>query len=68
MKKGDDYRKKQKLPIPEKVGSDIESLPMPEEKDFRDYILTFPIPNMPPVYVYLSTLYKYFFQLSTFRG
>ncbi len=27
------------LPIPDKVGSDIESLPMPEEKDFRDYIL-----------------------------
>ncbi len=42
------------LPIPEKVGSDIESLPMPEEKDFRDYILILPIPNMPPVYVYLS--------------
>ncbi|MER2470901.1 S-type pyocin domain-containing protein [Photorhabdus laumondii] len=42
------------LPIPEKVGSDIESLPMPEEKDFRDYILILPVPNMPPVYVYLS--------------
>ncbi|WP_036773435.1 S-type pyocin domain-containing protein [Photorhabdus australis] len=42
------------LPIPDKVGSDIESLPMPEEKDFRDYILILPIPNMPPVYVYLS--------------
>ncbi|EQC00698.1 hypothetical protein B738_09861 [Photorhabdus temperata subsp. temperata M1021] len=54
------------MPILEKVGSDIESLPMPEEKDFRDYILIFPIPNMPPVYVYLSTLYKYSFQLSTF--
>nr|WP_276204140.1 hypothetical protein [Photorhabdus australis] len=27
---------------------------MPEEKDFRDYILILPIPNMPPVYVYLS--------------
>ncbi|SCZ62049.1 MULTISPECIES: S-type pyocin domain-containing protein [Photorhabdus] len=42
------------LPIPDKVGSDIESFPMPEEKDFRDYILVLPIPNMPPVYVYLS--------------
>ncbi|TDB54227.1 S-type pyocin domain-containing protein [Photorhabdus khanii] len=42
------------LPIPEKVGSDVESLPMPEEKDFRDYILILPIPNIPPVYVYLS--------------
>ncbi len=36
------------------MGSDIESLPMPEEKDFRDYILVLPIPNIPPVYVYLS--------------
>ncbi|WP_391528672.1 hypothetical protein [Photorhabdus akhurstii] len=27
---------------------------MPEEKDFRDYILILPVPNMPPVYVYLS--------------
>ncbi|WP_276204146.1 S-type pyocin domain-containing protein [Photorhabdus australis] len=36
------------------MGSDIESFPMPEEKDFRDYILVLPIPNMPPVYVYLS--------------
>ncbi|WP_434527195.1 S-type pyocin domain-containing protein [Photorhabdus asymbiotica] len=34
----------------------MESLPMPEEKDFRDYILVLPIPNMPPVYVYLSKL------------
>ncbi len=42
------------LPIPDKEGNDIESLPMPEEKDFRDYILILPIPNMPPVYVYLS--------------
>ncbi len=29
------------LPIPDKVGSDIESFPMSEEKDFRDYILVF---------------------------
>nr|WP_315901980.1 S-type pyocin domain-containing protein [Photorhabdus kayaii] len=32
----------------------MESLLMPEEKDFRDYILILPVPNMPPVYVYLS--------------
>nr|WP_269450414.1 S-type pyocin domain-containing protein [Photorhabdus asymbiotica] len=36
------------------IGSDIESLPMPEEKDFLDYILIPSILNMPPVYVYLS--------------
>ncbi|WP_420848324.1 hypothetical protein [Photorhabdus namnaonensis] len=29
----------------DKVGSDIELLPMSEEKDFRDYILIIPIFN-----------------------
>ncbi|WP_434523882.1 S-type pyocin domain-containing protein [Photorhabdus asymbiotica] len=44
------------LPIPDKVGSDIESLPMPEEKDFRDYILVFPAGSgMKPVYVMFNT-------------
>jgi pyocin large subunit-like protein/uncharacterized Zn-binding protein involved in type VI secretion len=42
------------LPIPEKVGSDIEVYPAPEERDFRDYILILPIPDMPPIYIYLS--------------
>ncbi|MCC8422967.1 S-type pyocin domain-containing protein [Photorhabdus thracensis] len=56
------------LPIPEKVGSDIESLPMPEEKDFRDYILIFPIPNMPPVYVYLSKPPVKLFEVDLYRN
>ncbi|NDK98322.1 S-type pyocin domain-containing protein [Photorhabdus bodei] len=44
------------LPIPDKVGSNIESLPMPEEKDFRDYILVFPAGSgMKPVYVMFNT-------------
>jgi pyocin large subunit-like protein/uncharacterized Zn-binding protein involved in type VI secretion len=42
------------LPIPEKVGSDIEVYPAPEERSFRDYILILPIPDMPPIYIYLS--------------
>ncbi|WP_156292686.1 S-type pyocin domain-containing protein [Serratia oryzae] len=42
------------LPIPDKVGSDIEVYPAPEERSFRDYILILPIPDMPPVYIYLS--------------
>ncbi|WP_367299327.1 S-type pyocin domain-containing protein [Hafnia alvei] len=42
------------LPIPEKVGSDIESYPAPTEGDFEDYILIFPVPDMPPIYIYLS--------------
>ena len=41
-------------PLPEKVGSDIEVYPAPEEKSFRDYILILPIPDIPPIYIYLS--------------
>jgi len=42
------------LPIPEKVGSDIESYPAPTEGDFEDYILIFLGTDMPPIYIYLS--------------
>ncbi|WP_319930280.1 S-type pyocin domain-containing protein [Xenorhabdus santafensis] len=28
--------------------------PAPEEKDFRDYILIFPVADIPPIYVYLN--------------
>ncbi|WP_434523880.1 S-type pyocin domain-containing protein [Photorhabdus asymbiotica] len=56
------------LPIPDRVGSDIESLPMPEEKDFRDYILVLPIPNMPPVYVYLSKPPVKLFEVDLYRN
>ncbi|PQQ23362.1 S-type pyocin domain-containing protein [Photorhabdus hindustanensis] len=56
------------LPIPDKVGSDIESLPMPEEKDFRDYILILPVPNMPPVYVYLSKPPVKLFEVDLYRN
>ncbi|MCG3461433.1 S-type pyocin domain-containing protein [Xenorhabdus bovienii] len=46
------------LPIPEDTGIQIESYPMPEERSFRDYILVFPISNIPPIYVYLSASLK----------
>ena len=42
------------LPIPEKVGSDIESYPAPTGGDFEDYILVFLGTYMPPIYIYLS--------------
>ena len=42
------------LPIPEKVGSDIESYPAPTGGDFEDYILVFLGTDMPPIYIYLS--------------
>jgi hypothetical protein len=41
-------------PIPEETGGMIETYPAPEEKGFQDYILILPIPNIPPLYVYLS--------------
>ncbi|KFF62905.1 S-type Pyocin domain-containing protein [Pectobacterium brasiliense] len=40
--------------IPEMDDVSILATPMPEEKDFRDYILVFPENAFPPIYVYLS--------------
>ncbi len=40
--------------IPEMDDISILATPMPEEKDFRDYILVFPENAFPPIYVYLS--------------
>ncbi|WP_145514424.1 S-type pyocin domain-containing protein [Yersinia massiliensis] len=44
------------LPMPEadETGERSTTLPMPEEKDFRDYILIHPLPDLPPLYIYLS--------------
>lgn len=42
--------------IPEMDDVSILATPMPEEKDFRDYILVFPENAFPPIYVYLSKL------------
>ncbi|MEI0694350.1 S-type pyocin domain-containing protein [Pectobacterium aroidearum] len=40
--------------IPEMDDVSILATPMPDEKDFRDYILVFPENAFPPIYVYLS--------------
>ncbi|POD94446.1 S-type pyocin domain-containing protein [Pectobacterium odoriferum] len=40
--------------IPEMDDVSILATPMPDEKDFRDYILVFPENVFPPIYVYLS--------------
>ena len=44
------------LPMPEadETGERSTTLPMPEEKDFRDYILIHPLFDLPPLYIYLS--------------
>ncbi|RAW74296.1 hypothetical protein CKY12_04675 [Photorhabdus sp. S12-55] len=54
--------------MPHNYHTDIESLPISEEKDFRDYILVFPIPNMPPVYVYLSKPPVKLFEVDLYRN
>ncbi|MEQ9861930.1 S-type pyocin domain-containing protein [Pectobacterium cacticida] len=40
--------------IPEMDDVSILATPIPDEKDFRDYILVFPENAFPPIYVYLS--------------
>lgn len=42
------------LPIPEDTGSYTETFPMPEEKNFRDYILVHPEGAFEPIYIYLA--------------
>ncbi|WP_238714361.1 S-type pyocin domain-containing protein [Tenebrionibacter intestinalis] len=42
------------LEIPDIQGVTITTTPVPEEKDFRDYILVFPGNVHPPIYIYLS--------------
>ncbi|GKW26026.1 hypothetical protein PEC311524_36200 [Pectobacterium carotovorum subsp. carotovorum] len=42
--------------IPEMDDVSILATPMPDEKDFRDYILVFPENAFPPIYIYLSKL------------
>ncbi|ECD9818594.1 pyocin, partial [Salmonella enterica] len=40
-------------PIPEETGGYIETYPA-DEKNFSDYILILPIPDIPPIYIYFS--------------
>ncbi|MEA9390592.1 S-type pyocin domain-containing protein [Acerihabitans sp. TG2] len=41
-------------PLPESTGITTTTSPAPEEKSFADYILILPMPNIPPIYIYLS--------------
>lgn len=41
-------------PLPENTSIETTTTPAPEEKTFADYILILPLPNIPPIYVYLS--------------
>lgn len=41
-------------PLPEDTSTKATTTPAPDEKHFADYILILPIPNIPPIYIYLS--------------
>ncbi len=41
-------------PLPESTGITTTTSPAPEEKSFADYILILPMPDIPPIYIYLS--------------
>ncbi|NIY46259.1 S-type pyocin domain-containing protein [Cedecea colo] len=41
-------------PLPEDTSIEATTSPAPEEKNFADYILVLPLPNIPPIYIYLS--------------
>lgn len=41
-------------PLPEDTRIEATTTPAPEEKNFADYILILPIPDIPPIYIYLS--------------
>ena len=41
-------------PLPDDTGLHATTSPAPEEKNFADYILILPFPDIPPIYIYLS--------------
>jgi len=41
-------------PLPENTSIEASTSPAPEEKKFADYILILPLPNIPPIYIYLN--------------
>lgn len=41
-------------PLPDNTGITATTTPAPEEKSFADYILILPMPDIPPIYIYLS--------------
>lgn len=41
-------------PLPDNTGMTTTTTPAPEEKRFADYILILPMPDLPPIYIYLS--------------
>ncbi|MFE8049637.1 colicin E3/pyocin S6 family cytotoxin [Brenneria goodwinii] len=47
-------------PLPDNTGIESTTSPEPEEKAFADYILILPLPDIPPIYIYLNADHKYY--------
>ncbi|WP_037377362.1 colicin E3/pyocin S6 family cytotoxin [Serratia sp. M24T3] len=47
-------------PLPEDTSIEATTTPAPEEKNFADYIFILPLPNIPPIYIYINTGHKYY--------
>ncbi|KDF47449.1 hypothetical protein AE07_02609, partial [Enterobacter cloacae BWH 43] len=47
-------------PLPDNSGITATTSPAPEEKSFADYILILPVPDLPPIYIYLNSDHKYY--------
>lgn len=47
-------------PLPEDTSIEATTTPALEEKNFADYILILPLPNIPPIYIYLNADHKYY--------
>ncbi|MBK4717051.1 S-type pyocin domain-containing protein [Tenebrionibacter intestinalis] len=45
-------------PLAEDTSIEATTTPAPEEKKFADYILILPLPNIPPIHVYLHSVLK----------
>jgi pyocin large subunit-like protein len=54
-------------PLPDNTGIEATTSPAPEEKNFADYILILPLPDIPPIYIYLSKPPVEFLEVRPFR-
>ncbi|MEW9209563.1 S-type pyocin domain-containing protein [Citrobacter werkmanii] len=54
-------------PLPDNTGITATTTPAPEEKSFADYILILPMPDLPPIYIYLSKPPVEFLEVELYR-
>ncbi|WP_254071694.1 S-type pyocin domain-containing protein [Kosakonia sacchari] len=55
-------------PLPDNTGITATTSPTPDEKHFADYILILPVPDIPPIYIYLSKQPVEFLKVELYSG